>query len=92
MLTHARLAQLSATLASTGGKAPATEVRSQGALHYVDRGRLSGGFVNGTAVLSLCGVWFVPQHDSNANLPVCAACESIEPAAQRLIGAVRDQL
>ena len=89
VLTHARLAQLSATLTSSGGKAPPLEVRSQSALHYVDRALLVNGFVNGTAVLSLCGVWFVPQRDSSASLPVCAPCESIEPAAQRLLDAMR---
>ncbi|WP_061269303.1 DUF3039 domain-containing protein [Cellulosimicrobium funkei] len=89
-ISHARLAQLTATISATTDIAVhVKELPAPTVLHYVNTGRLTAGFVTGTAVLSLCGEWFVPRLDSSADLPVCPTCEEHEPVARALLEHLR---
>lgn len=89
-VSHARLTQLTATVDDTTDIVPgASALPDPAVLHYVNTARLAAGFVDGTAVLSLCGEWFVPRVDGAAHLPVCRACEERKPLAQALLDGLR---
>lgn len=89
-MTHARLAQLTATVNSTTDMvALPQELPTPTALHYVNTNKLAAAFVNGTAVYSLCGQWFVPRHDDSVSLPVCRECEERKPWAQEMLDRLR---
>jgi hypothetical protein len=89
-VSHARLAQLTAAVNDTTDVAVQAQVLpTPTVLHYVNTGRLAAGLVNGTAVLSLCGEWFVPRLDGSADLPVCRTCEERKPLAQALLDGLR---
>lgn len=91
-MTHARLAQLTADVATSASAAlQPTRVPNSTALHYVSRPTLAEALVNGTALLTLCGEWFVPRHDDSALLPICAVCEQRQPHAQAVLDALRCQ-
>lgn len=88
-VSHARLAQLTAQVPMVSEIRPGGPRPEPSVLHYVNTGELAAGFVNGSAVLSLCGEWFVPRRDSTAELPVCPRCEEQEPFAQALLNSLR---
>lgn len=89
-VSHARLAQLTAVVnATTDFPERATDLPAPTALHYVNADRLAEGYVDGTAVLSLCGEWFVPSVDGSADLPVCRGCEERKPVAQAILDGLR---
>lgn len=82
-VTHAQLAQI---VASRGLAIPASGdacIAPPTALHYVATKFLADGYVRGVATRGICGIWFVPTRDDHAKLPVCSACEDVEPSARR---------
>jgi hypothetical protein len=90
IVSHARLAQLTATVNDTTDMvAHPQELPTPTALHYVSTGQLAAAFVDGTAVYSLCGLWFVPRLDGSADLPVCQECEERKPWAQAVLDGLR---
>lgn len=50
--------------------------------HFTHRKNLAQRSVDGTAVLALCGTYFVPRQDPDT-LEVCAACESLHSEIPR---------
>lgn len=85
--TLARVSQLSSLVAE--GEEGLEEAKKmltaapdpQRVLHYSDRTKVNESIVNGGAVMSLCGVWFVPVEDeySDKNKSVCQTCDKIKP-------------
>jgi hypothetical protein len=89
-MSHARLVQLTADVNETTDVATqASTLPTPTALHYVSKEQLAAGAVIGTAVMSLCGQWFVPRVDGSADLPVCATCEDRKPLAQAMLDGLR---
>lgn len=89
-MSHARLAQLTADVnEATDVATRASTLLPPTALHYVSKEQLAAGAVTGTAVMSLCGQWFVPRVDRSADLPVCATCEDRKPLAQAMLDHLR---
>lgn len=88
LLSHAHLAQLTAQL---GDPAPLTTVepRTPTHLHGVSAPALTEAWITGSAVLSFCGVWFVPRYDETAPLPMCEECERANPVVTALLTALR---
>ncbi|WP_219721991.1 DUF3039 domain-containing protein [Microbacterium aurantiacum] len=89
MLTHAHLAALLAEVESTGGRVdlspPAPTHR-----HYLAKDDKIRSFVDGGAVVALCGHAYVVSEGENADLPICGTCESVEPVAQDLLDRIRE--
>ena len=90
-LTHARLAQLTTTLADSGGTRPPDVVEAPTVLHAVGKPDLVEGLVLGRAARALCGAWFVPRFDATCELPVCETCEASQPLAQAVLDRLRAQ-
>ncbi len=88
-LTHARLAQLTTTLAASGRTRPPDVVAQPTVLHAVGKADLVEGLVLGHAARALCGVWFVPRFDATCELPVCQTCEASQPLAQAVLDRLR---
>lgn len=88
-LTHARLAQVTTTLAASGGTRPPEVVAQPTVLHAVGKADLVEGLVLGRAARALCGVWFVPRFDATCELPVCEVCEASQPHAQAVLDSLR---
>jgi hypothetical protein len=89
-VSHARLTQLTAAVNDTTDMVEhPQELPTPTALHYVSTSVLAAAFVDGTAVYSLCGQWFVPRFDGSARLPVCQECEERKPWAQAVLDGLR---
>ncbi|GAA4695821.1 Protein of unknown function (DUF3039) [Promicromonospora umidemergens] len=90
IVSHARLSQLTAAVNDTTDMvAQPQELPTPTALHYVNTSVLAAAFVDGTAVYSLCGQWFVPRLDGSARLPVCQECEERKPWAHAVLDGLR---
>lgn len=87
-VTHAKLAQLLSDVDVDANDLPPT-VTPPDRLHWVRSEDQIEGMVNGAAVSSLCGHWFVPSKSESAELPVCGSCEAIKPLAQELMDQLR---
>lgn len=84
LLTNAELIQLLADREPSVYEPGTCQVPEPEVLHYADRYAITKSFVNGEAIRTVCGQWFVPRGDdqTHANLPVCPECEQELPAAQ----------
>lgn len=87
-LTHARLIQFSANIAS-GEPALPEEALAPTHLHYVGIEYLVEGFITGSPVRGVCGTWFVPTRDDTADLPVCSRCDDEMPIAEAVLEMIR---
>lgn len=50
-------------------------------LHYVSKFVLVEAMITGSATRAVCGTWFVPTKDKEAELPICPSCEEKQPYA-----------
>jgi hypothetical protein len=65
------------------GRAPGQFVAGSHA-HYTHRERLTESTVIGSAVRSICGIWFVPRQDYE-RLEKCPACEALHRARTEMV-------
>lgn len=87
-VTHAKLAQLLSDADIDDADFPPSAAPPD-RLHWVHSPDHIEGVVTGVAVRSLCGSWFVPTQDENADLPVCTGCETIHPLAKEMLDQLR---
>lgn len=93
IVTGAKLMQiLAAGNVSPGGPNLDATPEPPTRLHYLAKDHIARGVVMGSAEQALCGAWIVPSRDASADLPVCPACESLEPVAQLLLHVRRNFL
>ena len=93
-LSKARIVQLTSLLIDDEGYDLRTRAMlskspdPQTLLHYTDKHYIVQGMLDGQAVLSLCGTWFVPTQDEYTDecKGICPVCESIKPLANELFG------
>jgi len=90
-VTHARLAQLTGEFIVEFTDTAAA-ITAPDRLHYANVTATIEGFVLGTAVLALCGSWFVPSTSEGSGLPICDECERVQPTAQLLLDRIRERL
>jgi len=88
-ITHAQLIQLLADPPPYEGEP--VEVQAPDRLHYVGIDYMLDGFVHGTPLRGVCGVWFVASRDESSGLPVCERCEAEQPAAQMVLDYLRSR-
>ncbi len=55
--------------------------------HYTTKNGLTESTINGSAVMSLCGLWFVPRQD-HALLPICDVCQAANRFASKRRGEI----
>jgi hypothetical protein len=83
-ITHAQLIQLLADPPPYEAAEP-FEVSPPDRLHYVGQDYMLDGYVNGTPLRGVCGVWFVASRTAECGLPVCERCEDERPIAQMVL-------
>lgn len=61
--------------------------------HFIRDQFMMSALVNGHAVRSVCGVWFVPAQDGEGAtaLPVCPRCDHGKPLAQAVLDIIRSR-
>ena len=89
-ITHAQLIQLLADPPLYEAAEPIA-VKPPDRLHYVGVDYLLDGYVHGTPLRGVCGVWFVASRSENCGLPVCERCEAEQPAAQVVLDLLRSK-
>jgi hypothetical protein len=88
-LSQAKVIQLVASLDLEHGQQKRMSAPEATHLHYVGSAYLTDAFVNGNAVRAICGRWFVPTQDENAELPVCPRCDEDKPIAEYVLDLIR---
>lgn len=88
MVTHAHLAQLLADIDEPAGGFPGPAIPPTHR-HWFRKDDQVRGFVEGDAVIALCGGAYVLSEGEDAALPICDDCETVKPVAQGLLDQLR---